>query len=64
MAAVAVTGEGIKELVNTITEITKNPDRNISKIAKMDDDDKWAFIGQILSKVQKLNTAIHPYLKD
>ncbi|MCC7563968.1 MAG: ferrous iron transporter B [Methanobacterium sp.] len=54
VTAVAVTGEGIKELANTINEITLNPERNISKIPKMDDDDKWAFIGQILSKVQKI----------
>jgi len=54
VTAVAVTGEGIKELANTINEITIKPESNISKIPKMDDDEKWAFIGQILSKVQKI----------
>ncbi len=54
VTAVAVTGEGIKELANTIKEITINTERNISKIPKMEDDEKWAFIGQILSKVQKI----------
>lgn len=54
VTAVAVTGEGIKELVNILNETTLNPKINISKIPKMDDDKKWAFIGQILSEVQKI----------
>lgn len=52
--AVAVTGEGIKDLVNVLNEITQKPDENISKITKMDDNEKWAFIGQVLSEVQKI----------
>lgn len=52
--AVAVTGEGIKDLANVINEITLKPDENISKIQKMDDNEKWAFIGQVLSEVQKI----------
>lgn len=52
--AVAVTGEGIKDLSNVINEITLNPDENISKIPEMNDNEKWAFIGQILSEVQKI----------
>lgn len=59
--AVAVTGEGIKELVNIINEITLNPDKNLSKIPKMDDDKKWAFIGQMLSEMQRIEHR-HPSL--
>jgi len=52
--AVTVTGEGIKDLSNVINEISLKPDENISKIPEMNDNEKWAFIGQILSEVQKI----------
>ncbi|PKL73498.1 MAG: ferrous iron transporter B [Methanobacteriales archaeon HGW-Methanobacteriales-2] len=52
--AVAVTGEGIKDLANVINEITLKPAEHISKIPEMDDNEKWAFIGQLLSEVQKI----------
>lgn len=54
VTAVAVTGEGIKELVDIVNGITLNPEGNVSSIPKMDDDKKWAFIGQMLSEVQKI----------
>jgi ferrous iron transport protein B len=59
--AVAVTGEGIKDLVNIIDEITLNKNIKLSKIPKMDDSEKWAFIGEILSEVQKIEHR-HPSL--
>ncbi|WP_337971725.1 ferrous iron transporter B [Methanobacterium petrolearium] len=59
--AVAVTGEGIKDLVNIINEITLNKNIKLSKIPKMDDSEKWAFIGGILSEVQKIEHR-HPSL--
>lgn len=58
---VAVTGEGINELVNVINEIDLKPKDNISIIPKMDDDKKWTFIGQIISEVQKIEHR-HPSL--
>ncbi|BDZ66853.1 ferrous iron transporter B [Methanobacterium ferruginis] len=59
--AVAVTGEGIKDLVNIINETTIKKDKQLSKIPKMDDSEKWAFIGEILSGVQKIEHR-HPSL--
>ena len=59
--AVAVTGEGIKDLVNIVNETTIKKDKQLSKIPKMDDSEKWAFIGEILSGVQKIEHR-HPSL--
>lgn len=46
---VAVTGEGIKELVDTIFEI-KNPVHH----EPLSDDEKWRYIGEITKNVQKI----------
>lgn len=54
LPAVAVTGEGIKKVVSSINEVFKRRKEYAPKIKKMSDDEKWAFIGNILSDIQKI----------
>lgn len=46
---VAVTGEGIKQLVDTISE-----SKSFGSFEKLSDDEKWRYIGEITQKVQKI----------
>ncbi len=54
LPAVAVTGEGIKKVVHSINEVLKRREEYAPKIKKMSDDERWAFIGNILSDIQKI----------
>ena len=51
--ASAVTGEGINELVSEILETSKNIENYTPKI-EVDEQDRWAFIGNVLSDVQRI----------
>ncbi|AEG17782.1 ferrous iron transporter B [Methanobacterium paludis] len=51
--ASAVTGEGINELVSEIVETSKNIENYTPKI-EVDEKDRWAFIGNVLSDVQRI----------
>jgi ferrous iron transport protein B len=52
---VAVTGEGIKQLVDTLLNVEKSAHEALS------DDEKWKYIGEITKKVQKIEHK-HPSL--
>jgi ferrous iron transport protein B len=54
ITATAVTGEGIKDIVTQILEISHNNDKYASNIPEMDDNQIWAYIGKILADVQKI----------
>lgn len=52
--ATAVTGEGINETVSKINEVSKGMDSYKPKITSMNGDERWAFIGNILDDVQRI----------
>lgn len=52
--ATAVSGVGIKDLVFEINKASKNGADYISSIKKSNNDEKWAFIGNILADIQKI----------
>ena len=54
---VAVTGQGIKELVNSI------PQANSPAMPARTDDDRWATIGSIISQVQRITHRHHTWLE-
>jgi ferrous iron transport protein B len=51
--ASAVTGEGINELVSEIVETSKNIENYTPKV-EVDEKDRWAYIGNLLSDVQRI----------
>ncbi len=51
---VAVTGEGLKELSEVMEEALKNPADYTPQISPMHDDERWAFIGQLITELQKI----------
>jgi ferrous iron transport protein B len=51
---VAITGEGLKELSEIMEDALKNPVEYTAKINKMHDEERWAFIGQLVSRLQKI----------
>lgn len=52
--ATAVTGEGINETVVKINEVSRGMDNYSSKIKSMKGDERWAFIGNLLENVQRI----------
>lgn len=54
---VALTGEGIKELVSKI------PQAKVGKVEEKSEDERWAQIGQIVKNIQKIEHR-HPTLKE
>ncbi|MGC9516325.1 MAG: FeoB small GTPase domain-containing protein [Methanomicrobiales archaeon] len=52
--SVAVTGEGIIKVVDSITKFLDNKDKFNPKFEKMTDAEKWAFIGNVLTHLQKI----------
>ncbi|GAB4311515.1 MAG: ferrous iron transporter B [Methanobacteriaceae archaeon] len=52
--SVAVTGEGIIKIVDSITEFLENKEKFQPDLKKMPDDEKWAFIGNLLTNLQKI----------
>jgi len=57
----AVSGEGLKELVEVMGDSLKKTDQYQSKLSKMNDEERWAFIGQVIPRVQKIEHR-HPTL--
>jgi ferrous iron transport protein B len=51
---VAVTGEGLKELSEVMEDALKNPQKYTPQICTMSDEERWAFIGQLVSRLQKI----------
>ena len=51
---VAVTGEGLNELSEVMEEALKNPADYTPQISPMHDDERWAFIGQLITELQKI----------
>ncbi len=50
----AVSGEGIKDLVQRTWEVLTKKEEYIPSIKEMDDSEKWKFIGNLLSNIQKI----------
>ncbi|MDD1763882.1 MAG: ferrous iron transporter B, partial [Methanobacteriaceae archaeon] len=57
----AVSGEGLKELVGVMGDSLKKTDQYQSKLSKMNDEERWAIIGQVIPRVQKIEHR-HPTL--
>ncbi|WP_286475382.1 ferrous iron transporter B [Methanobacterium sp. CWC-01] len=51
---VAVTGEGLKELSEVMEDALKNQHKYSPQIIPMQDEERWAFIGQLVSSLQKI----------
>jgi len=58
---VAVSGEGIKQLVRLIREVLEKKVEYTPSIREMDDEEKWKFIGKLLLEIQKIEHR-HPTL--
>lgn len=58
--AVAVTGQGINKIVSEI-EYSLKKEKNIPSLKKMSEEEKWIYIGNILSEIQKIEHR-HPSL--
>jgi len=52
--SVAVTGEGIVKVVDSITNFTNNPEKLRPNFNGMPDDEKWLFIGNLLTHLQRI----------
>jgi len=52
--SVAVTGEGIIKIAESITEFLENKEKFQPDFKKMPDNEKWAFIGNLLTNLQKI----------
>ena len=52
--SVAVTGEGIIQLVDSITHFLDNKKKLKLSFKKMSDNERWAFIGNLLTNLQKI----------
>ncbi|MDI9624476.1 MAG: ferrous iron transporter B [Methanothermobacter sp.] len=50
----AVSGEGIIQLVKCIEKILEKKEEYTPNIKKMDDEEKWKFIGKLLLDIQKI----------
>lgn len=50
----AVSGEGIKQLVHHIEKTLERKEEHTPSIKKMDDEEKWKFIGKLLLDIQKI----------
>lgn len=61
VALTAVSGEGLKELVEVMEESLKQKDHYQPKISNMSDEKRWAYIGQLVSRVQRIEHR-HPTL--
>jgi ferrous iron transport protein B len=61
VALTAVSGEGLKELVEVMEEALKNKDQYQPKVPSMTDEERWTFIGQLISRVQRIEHR-HPTL--
>ncbi|HMK54271.1 MAG TPA: ferrous iron transporter B [Methanobacteriaceae archaeon] len=57
----AVTGEGLKNLTDIMEETLQNPDSNRPQVSVMSDEERWAYIGQLVAKTQKIQHH-HPSL--
>lgn len=51
---VAVTGEGLMELSKVMEDALKNPLKYTPQIIPMQDEERWAFIGHLVSELQKI----------
>ncbi|HIH61279.1 MAG TPA: ferrous iron transporter B [Methanobacteriales archaeon] len=57
----AVSGEGIIQVIQSIEKILEKKEEHIPSIEKMDDEEKWKFIGKLLLDIQKIEHR-HPTL--
>lgn len=61
VALTAVSGEGLKELVEAMAESLKGKDQYQPEVSRMSDEERWAYIGQLVFRVQRIEHR-HPTL--